>query len=48
MDPFELLGTEEEVDKKLNELTENGDDITDEIRQQAARRKIQIQSHNGM
>ena len=48
MDPFEQCQTEEQVEEKLIDLEENGRDITLEITQQARRRKLQIQSQNGM
>ena len=48
MDHFEQCHTEEQVEEKLNDLRENGVEITPEITQEASRRKLQIQAQNGM
>lgn len=47
MDPFEEYDTEKEIDDKLEELARDGQDITNLMTEQAAKRKLQIRSRAG-
>lgn len=47
MDPFELSTTQAQVDEKLKDLEDNGHIITQEIKRQATKRKLQIKSSEG-